>query len=184
MPLDRDEVRAGLDGAVHVAPKGTALPTTPTAALDAAFINLGYTNDDGVSIDPSRDFEEFTAWQSVTPVRRVLTGSQFQTSFTLIQTNTDIVELAFPGAVMQTAAGVNRLEIPANPASDERVFIFDWKDGDINNRIILEIAEVTDIGEIQVHRSDPVSYEFTVDSYPNASNILAVWLSDDPALAA
>lgn len=184
MTLDRNETRAGLDGAIHVAPKGTTLPTTPTETLNVAFVHLGYNNDDGVSIDPSRDYEEFTAWQSVTPIRRVLTGTQFQLNFTLIQTNTDILELAFPGAVMQTAGGVNRLEIPANPGSDERVFIFDWKDGAINNRIIIEIGEVTDVSEIQVHRSDPVAYEFTVDSYPNVDNVIAVWLSDDPALAA
>lgn len=184
MPLDRDEVRAGLDGGVYVAPKGTTLPTTATGTLDAAFFHLGYNNEDGVSIDPSQDREEFTAWQSITPVRRVLTGSQFQLSFTLIQTTLEAIKLAFPGAQATTDTGNTRIEIPANPGSDERVFIFDWMDGDIHNRIILEEGEVTDVSEIQVHRGDPVGYEFTVDSYPNDENILAVWLSDDPALAA
>lgn len=184
MPLDRDEVRAGLDGGVYVAPKGSTLPTSATSVLDAAFVHLGYNNDDGVSIDPSQDREEFTAWQSITPVRRVLTGSQFQLAFTLIQTSLAVLQLAFPGATAVTDTGMTKIEIPANPGSDERAFVFDWMDGDIHNRIVLEIGEVTDIGEIQVHRGDPVGYELTVDAYPNDNNVLATWWSDDPALIA
>lgn len=184
MALDRDEVRAGLDGGVWVAPIGTALPDNPTEALDPAFVNLGYLNEDGVSLNPSQDREDFVAWQSIVPVRRVLTGAQFQLSFTLIQTSRDTLMLAFPGSEITTDTGVHKLSIPANPGSDERIFIFDWKDGDINNRIIVERGEVTDIGEIQIHRGDPVAYELTADSYPNDDNEIAVWYSDDPALAA
>jgi hypothetical protein len=182
--IDRDEVRAGLDGGVFVAPVGTPLPADPTDALDAAFVNLGYLNDDGVSMNPSQDREDITAWQSIVPVRRVLTGSQFQLSFTMIQTSRDTVTLAFPGATVETNTGIHKITIPANPGSDERCFIFDWMDGAIHNRVIIERGEVTDISEIQIHRSDPVAYEVTLDSYPNDDNEIAVWLSDDPALAA
>lgn len=184
MPIDRDEVRAGLDGGVYVAPKGTTLPTTAAETLGGSFIHLGYNDDDGVSIDPSQDREEFTAWQSITPVRRVLTGAQFQLSFKLIQTSLTTLQLAFPGSTATSDSGNTRIEIPSNPGSDERVFIFDWLDTDIHNRIILEIGEVTDVGEVQIHRGDPVGYELTVDAYPNDSSVLAVWLSDDPALVA
>lgn len=184
MAIDRDEVRAGLDGGVYVAPVGTPLPNDPTDALDAAFVNVGYLNEDGVSMNPSQDREDFTAWQSIVPVRRVLTGSQFQLSFTMIQTSADTVTLAFPGATITTNTGVHKITIPANPGSDERAFIFDWVDGDIHNRVVIERGEVTDIGEIQVHRGDPVAYEVTLDSYPNDDNEIAIWYSDDPALAA
>lgn len=184
MPIDRDEVRAGLDGGVYVAPTGTALPTNATDVLAAEYVHLGYNNEDGVSINPSQDREEFTAWQSIVPVRRVLTGSQFQLSFTLIQTSKDTVELTFPGATSETSGGATKVTIPANPGPDERIFVFDWSDGDIHNRIVIERGEVTDIGEVQVHRGDPVAYELTVDSYPNDDNEIAIWYTDDPAMAA
>ena len=34
-------------GAVHWAPLGTALPTSATEALNAAFVDLGYVSEDG-----------------------------------------------------------------------------------------------------------------------------------------
>lgn len=183
MPLDTAEVRAGLDGGVYVAPLGTAMPTTATGVLDAAFVHLGYFNDDGVEIDPSQDREEFTAWQSVVPVRRVLTGSQFNLTFTMIQTNREIMELYFPDASTATAGSDNTLTIPANPASDVRSFIFEWIDGAIANRVLIERGEVIDVDNMQVQRGAPVGFQVTVTAYP-VSGVIAEWVSNDPALAA
>lgn len=183
MPINTAQVRAGLDGGVYVAPLGTVIPITATAALDPAYVHLGYFNDDGVEIDPSQDREEFTAWQSVVPVRRVLTGSQFNLTFTMIQTTRLSLELYFPNAFTTTTGGDNTLTIPANPSSDVRIFLFDWLDGSIANRIVLQRGEVIDVDSLQIQRGAPAAYQVTITAYP-VSNVIASWLSNDPALAA
>lgn len=182
MALDQSEVRAGLDGGIYVAPVGTTAPTTPTAALDAAWAHLGYMNDDGVSLDPSQDREEFAAWQSIYPVRRVLTGASFDLAFVCIQTNKDVLELYFPDSVITSDAGVHSLTIPANPGPAEKALLFEWIDGEIHNRIIVARGEVTDVEELEVQRGNPASYGMTFSAYPGDENEIAVWLSDDPAL--
>ena len=52
MANDATKVSVGkpaVDGAVFSAPIGTALPTSTSAALNAAFANLGYVSEDGVT---------------------------------------------------------------------------------------------------------------------------------------
>ena len=49
---DRENVSAGkpkIGGAVWVAPVGTELPTDTAGSLNAAFKDLGYCSDDGVT---------------------------------------------------------------------------------------------------------------------------------------
>ena len=38
-----DELHVGITGQIYVAPLGTALPSDPTAALNAAFVGLAQT---------------------------------------------------------------------------------------------------------------------------------------------
>jgi len=53
MALDATSVRVAPLGHVSVAPFGTALPTTVLSALNAAFVEVGYTDDNGVSVTPA-----------------------------------------------------------------------------------------------------------------------------------
>ena len=49
-------------GAVVRAPLGTALPTSATAALDEAFVSMGYISEDGVTNENTRESEEIKDW--------------------------------------------------------------------------------------------------------------------------
>lgn len=49
-------------GAIYIAPKGTALPTDATTALDPAFKNLGYISEDGLSNEIETETENIKAW--------------------------------------------------------------------------------------------------------------------------
>lgn len=49
-------------GAVFWAPAGTTLPTSADEDLDAAFENLGYVTEDGVTISTEEEREDIVAW--------------------------------------------------------------------------------------------------------------------------
>lgn len=185
MANDGDNVRVGLNGSVFIAPKGTEAPTDLTAAWGEGWVDLGYLSDDGVSMEYSTDSEDITAWQSLSPVRKVLTSVDMTLGFTAIELKTATVTLYFPSATMTDVGGtVHQLSIPAAPTPDERAIGLEWRDGDITNRLVIARGEVTDRGAITIGRSAAVGLEMTVSAYADSAPEIAVWLSDDPAWVA
>ncbi|MEU2484104.1 phage tail protein [Streptomyces sp. NPDC052071] len=185
MANDADNVRVGLNGSIFIAPKGTTAPTDLDAAWDAGWVDLGYLSDDGVSMEYSTDSEDINAWQSLSPVRKVLTSVDMTLGFTAIELKTATMTLYFPSATMTDIGGtVHKLSIPAAPTPDERAIGLEWLDGDIKNRLVIARGEVTERGAITIGRSAAVGLEMTVSAYADTAPEIAVWLSNDPAWAA
>lgn len=185
MALNSDNVRVGLNGNIYMAPKGSTAPTDLTTAWDAAWLDLGYMSEDGVSLDLKTDVQDIKAWQSLSPVRRVLTSLDLTMQFTAIELKTPTVTAFFPGATMTDVSGtVHQLSIPAAPGPQEYAFGMEWVDGTITNRLIIPRGEITDRGTISVHRSDAVALQMTVSAYATSAPEIATWLSNDPAWSA
>ncbi|MEU2724077.1 hypothetical protein [Streptomyces smyrnaeus] len=185
MAVNADNVRVGLNGNVYVAPKGTAAPTDLTTAWGAAWKDLGYLNDDGVEMEYSTDVEDIMAWQSLSPVRRVLTSVDMTLAFTAIELRADAMTLYFPDSTITevTAGTVYKLDIPSAPGSAEMAFGFEWVDDTIINRVIIPRGEVTDRESVNFQRGEPVGLGMTVSAYASSSPELATWLSNDPSWA-
>jgi hypothetical protein len=182
---DADNVRVALNGSVYIAPKGTTAPADLTTAWPAGWVDLGYLSDDGVEMSYSTESEDINAWQSLSPVRKVLTGVDMTLGFTAIELKTQTMTLYFPSATMTDVSGtVHKLSIPAAPSPDERAIGLEWVDGDITNRLIIARGEVTDRESITLARSGAVGLGMTVSAYADTAPEIAVWLSNDPAWSA
>jgi hypothetical protein len=182
---DADNVRVALNGSVYIAPKGTTAPADLTTAWPAGWVDLGYLSDDGVEMSYSTESEDINAWQSLSPVRKVLTGVDMTLGFTAIELTTSTMTLYFPSATMTDVSGtVYKLSIPAAPSPDERAIGLEWVDGDITNRLIIARGEVTDREAITLARSGAVGLGMTVSAYADTAPEIAVWLSNDPAWSA
>lgn len=162
MALDSDNVRVALTGAVYVAPLGTTLPTTVSAALDAAFADLGYLSDDGVELTPDNNVDEIKAWQNADVVRRVLTRA-WSAKFTAIESNEATIELYFGSSVTTDGSG-SALTVAA-PSSDKQAFVIDVVDGDELIRYVVPVGDLSDLGAIAHKNADPVAYEITIGIY-------------------
>jgi hypothetical protein len=170
---------------VYIAPKGTTAPADLTTAWPAGWVDLGYLSDDGVEMSYSTESEDINAWQSLSPVRKVLTGVDMTLGFTAIELKTQTMTLYFPSATMSDVSGtVHKLSIPAAPTPDERAIGLEWVDGDITNRLIIARGEVTDREAITLARSGAVGLGMTVSAYADTAPEIAVWLSNDPAWSA
>jgi hypothetical protein len=182
---DADNVRVALNGSVYLAPVGTTGPTDLTTAWGANWQDLGYLSDDGVSLEYSTDVEDINAWQSLSPVRRVLTSVDMTLGFTAIELKAATITAYFPDSTITevTEDTVWRLDIPAAPGPDERAVGLEWVDGTITNRLIIPRAEITDRGAITLGRSSAVGLEMTVSAYASSAPEIAFWLSNDPAWA-
>ncbi|MET9550534.1 hypothetical protein ABZY36_35315 [Streptomyces sp. NPDC006627] len=185
MANDADNVRVGLTGSILMAPKGTTAPADLDTPWDPAWLDLGFMSDDGVSMEYSTDVEDIGAWQSLSPVRRILTSVDMTLGFTAIELKTATIKLYFPGSTMTDVSGtVHKLDIPAAPGPAEYAFGLEWLDGDIKNRLIVARGEVTERGTITLARSEAVGLEMTVSAYASSAPEIATWLSNDPAWAA
>lgn len=185
MALNADNVRVGLNGNIYLASTGTTAPTDLDTAWGAGWSDLGYLSEDGVSMEYSTDTEDINAWQSLSPVRKVLTSVDMTLGFTAIELKTSTITLYFPGSTMTDVSGtVHQLAIPSAPTPDERAIGLEWIDGTIKNRLIIPRGEVTERGAITIGRSDAVGLEMTISAYATSAPELATWLSNDPAWSA
>ena len=114
MSNDADNVRAALNGSIFMAPKGTTAPADLTTPWDAAWVDLGYMSDDGVSMEYSTDVESIGAWQSLSPVRRILTSVDMTLGFTAIELKARTITAYFPSSTITEAVSYTHLTLPTN----------------------------------------------------------------------
>lgn len=180
MPLSANAVRVAITGAAYVAPPKTAGPVDAVAAWPAAFKDIGWISDDGITESNSTDTTEIKGWQGGQTVRKVISSSEVTFSFTAIESNKTVLELYHKGSKVVTTTGKSVLAIKA-PGPDRRAFGFDLVDGDAHIRIVIPDGEVTETGEITYKSDEAISYELTITAYPDANGTVAIKYSDDPA---
>ncbi len=166
MVLTAANVRVGVTGAVYMAPAGTALPTSTVAALNVAFVDLGYISEDGVSTSVGVDVTDIKAWQNGDVVRRVQTSHDFTAAFTAIETNAAVLE-AFYGNYASNVVEVTGTQ------GFRGSFVIDVDDGTEDIRIVIPDGQITERGDINYVNGDAVSYPMTITTYPDTSQVKA-----------
>jgi hypothetical protein len=186
---DPTELVVGQTGALSVAPVGTPVPTTPTAALNSAFTELGYTDEDGVSVTNVVTVTDFGVWQSRAPARRELTSMSQSITAKLAQWNEVTVPLALGGgAITSPSTGVYKFTpAVAGDALDERVLVFDVRDGSKHYRYIFYRGNVSESVSTDFRRGAlgllPITFRVLAPADdPNGPPY--TFLTDDPAFAA
>lgn len=179
MALQSAAVRVGITGELNVAPVGTAAPTSSVSALNAAFVGLGYVNEDGVTESYEDTIEDIIAWQNATVVRSTTTESKATLQLTLIETKGEVLELFHKGSTVEAVgAGQWKIDVLAAQA-DPRAFVLDVVDGAKHIRISVPNGEVTERGEIVYANGEAIGYNVTITCYPDSSNVVLTKFSDD-----
>lgn len=159
-----------VSGSVWVAPTGTSLPTSTSATLAAAFEDLGYISEDGVTNTPTRESDSVTAWGGDT-VMDMQTSFTDQYQFTLIEsTNIDAKKLVFGKSNVSGTLATGLTTNVNGKELDEWSIVIDTllRDGGIK-RQVLPKCKVVEVGDIVYNNSDPVGYEVTINAYPDSS---------------
>lgn len=182
---DSADLIVGGNGQVYVAPLGTALPTTTTGALNAAFLGLGYLTEDGVSWSVARETQDFPAWQSFDPVRTAMTGRTVQATFSLQQWNEDTVPLAFGGGAITGTTPNYKYELPdPEQGTDERSVVIDVQDGTETIRFVLPRGLVVESVETQFQRGATAVLPITFKLLKPSTGKIATIYTDSDAFAA
>lgn len=162
MTLDATNVEVAVTGAVYLAPLGTTLPTSSSDALDAAFKDVGYISEDGITETPEEDTQEIRAWQNGDVVRRLLTSHELQYGFAMIELN----EVSLEAYYGNYDAGTVRVKGQPLPRQCMVIDVID--EGKLRRRVA-PIAQVVERGEVSLTNSDATGLEVTVSCYPDAT---------------
>lgn len=166
MALDSTKVRVAVTGAVSVAPIGSTAPTGTGTALDAAFKDLGYIGEGGVTeTQPgSGDAERIRAWQNAAVVRTIRTPSEDLPtwSFVLLETKKEVVELYYRTTVTQTVTE-GSYEIDAENQDAGHVFVIDVVDGSELERVHIPRGFVSKVGDKVYANGQAIGYEVTIE---------------------
>lgn len=180
MAVDASEVVVGASGTVSVAPAGTAVPTDLTA-LAAAWINVGYISEDGITFTGGSNVEDVNAWQSFYPIRKIITGRSAGVEFVMRQWNGENLKLAFGGGQVVTATGGKTYFAPPSPSQlDIRAMVIDWQDGSENYRLVIPRGIVSGDTSTQVVRQSAADLPV---SFAAAPNTVQTTLSATPTAA-
>ena len=171
--MDSTKVSAGkpmITGAVHVAPVGTTLPTDTATALDAAFIDIGYISDGGVSNDISRTSQAIKAWGGDT-VLNVQTEKNDIWTFTMIEAkNTEVLKQVF-GEDNVTVATGGAITINVNSKElGKYSWVFDMllSDGSAK-RCVIPNGQITTVGTVSYTDSTAIGYDTTLSALPDTA---------------
>lgn len=144
-------------GGMWVAPLGTPLPTSATAALNAAFIPLGYVSTDGVQdSSDAASREDVFAWGGDQVATLLQQGSVKRYTVKLIEVyNPDVAEFIYgeDNVAVTAAAGGDGTKIAIGDTGEEIapcVVVFDMKYGEKRER------RVVPKGQPQVTAEDPL----------------------------
>jgi hypothetical protein len=161
MALDATKVRVGVTGGAYVAPLGTTLPTDATSALNGAFVELGYINENGVTETQNISTNKIKAWQNGDIVRTVQTQHDLEYKFTPLESNASVLAQVYPSGQITGAQRGNA------------EWVFNVVDGVNKIRVVLPNAQITDIGDVNYVNGDAIDYPLTITAYPDASGVKA-----------
>lgn len=152
------------DGAaVYAAPLGTTLPTSATAALNNAFVDLGWVSEDGVTNAISRDTTKDYAWGG--DVVKTTQDKYTETvKFALLESSADVLSVVY-GADNVTAAGDTITVEHSSLMLERQSFVIDFIDGDRAGRIVIREGQVVELGDVKYVHKDLTMYDLTVDVY-------------------
>lgn len=156
-------------GAVFRAPVGSVLPTNATGELDAAFKNLGYVSDEGVTNSASIESEEIKAWGGDT-VAQPQTGKTDTFQMNLVESlNVEALKAYFgdgnvTGTSLQTGLTVkcNSSELEASAWVIEMITT-----GNSPHRIVIPNAKPSELQDITYVDNEAVALGMTLTALPD-----------------
>lgn len=167
MSVDNTQVRVGVEGAVYIAPVGTAVPSDPYAAWGAGWIDLGYASEDGLTEALNEDRQEFKGWGYNAAIRTQVTNRTSTFKIALQQTSAHTLSLFYNvdlGDMTSSGTGATQYLAFNEPQTSEPMYYalgMDVLDGDYPKRIIVARAEVTEKSEITHKPDETVKYDLT-----------------------
>ena len=177
--LQPGEVQVGTANGpgLWLAPLGSDLPEGTSDEWPDEWEILGYLSDDGPTVGQSTDSTDITPWQSVVPIRSVITGRSITLQFVLWQLNGKTLALYFD-ADEETVDSDGLLDMDLRSDTPQHLYMvgIDARDAERVLRIIFYRASLTDAGDMQITRGAAVPLDCTLSALDDAGKLAKVLL--------
>ena len=155
-------------GEFYRAPLGSTLPTDAIADLDAAFVGLGFTGEDGFVVSQNRSTEDKRAYGGdVVYSLQTEYGVSIQVTVYESQ-NAEVLRTVF-GDDNVTVAGGNTTVRYNKKRLPRSVFVTDHVTDQGLLRQVIPVGQVTEVGDITLVHTDILMYQLTITAYPDAN---------------
>ena len=171
-------------GGIWRAPLGTALPTDTTTALNAAFVSLGYVDDDGVTRTEDRPNNPAFAWGGA-KVASLQQHYNLTFKFKLMQVmDADVLKSVHSDSnVTVTAATPTTGTITTvnlNPLLNvNSEFVIESFYQLTTQRVAIPLARITQVADTQWTHKALAVYNVTLECFPDSSGNFAYLITDD-----
>lgn len=186
--IDPTEVQVGAPNGpgIYIAPPGTPPPADTTAVWPLPWRILGYLSDDGPTLGQSTDSTDITPWQSVAPIRSVITARGVTLQFVMWQLNATTLAVYFDAdEVTADSDGALEMELRTDSPQHLHAIGIDSADGDRVFRVVFGRASLSDAGDMQLTRGAAVPLDVTLSALDDAGRLAIVQLgpreADDEA---
>lgn len=145
----------GQGGTVLWGTTGITMPGSLTATL-TGFNDLGYLDEDGVTVTVTPTIQEFNVWQSVQPIRRGLQNQTIALSGKFAEVNANTVPKTFGGGSVSATGGTFTYTFadPTAGALDEFATVADVTDGSDKVRFSFSRVNQTEAAEVAFNRQN------------------------------
>lgn len=166
---------ANKSGYIWVAPLGTTIPADATAALDPAFVGLGYLSEDGLTEPASLTTgDDIVAAGGDTVAQADPTFSKTWTGTCIEALNEDLLKVAYGSANVTIEAatsskdGTITVKEQASDLEHHVIVIDETLKGGRKRRNVMPDATFLITGDIKHVHTALVNFEFTINAYPTA----------------
>ena len=160
-----------VSGAVFRAVLGSTLPTDATTSLDAAFKELGYVSEDGVSNNNSPSSDNVKAWGGATVL--VLQNEKTdEWTLTLIESlNENVLKTIYGDSKVTVAGSTITVQATADQLAEAAYVIEMSLKGGAMKRVVIPDGAISEVGEVVYKDDEPIGYEITINALPNSSGV-------------
>ena len=166
------------------APLGTALPTSSSTALNAAFIPLGYIGEDGVTETPNRSTTDVNAWGG--DLVAVLQDKfDITVKLNFIQAlDPEVKKVVFHQANVTvtnptTTTGTEIKVLHNAKLLETRSWVIESFYQAAAIRLVIPRARITEVGDIKYSHKEITMYEATLRLFPDSSGNHAYEYAND-----
>ena len=175
--------RPGGAGVFYRAPLGTTVPTTVSAVLGVEFEDHGYVGESGIINAASRDVQKKKAFGGATVATLQNDYTETYQVVLLEDKNAATLRTVFGAGNVEVDVDGYPIKVHHNKAIlPKSVYVVDTIDGEGRlQRDVIEIGQVTTVGDITKVHTDTVEYTITIECFENADGDNVVELREPAA---